>query len=119
MRESSSSRPRFLQVTRSRVWASSSGLLMISVIFAGDAYVELIALVECGLGGGAEDGSGAKIVHEATQAAQDWGEEVIGKSLGFIENDYATGGTMELAAGAGAVGVEGFEETDVSSDDDG
>ena len=53
----------------------------------GDADGEAVALVECGLGGGAEDGGAAEIFDEASEAAEDGMEEAGRQCLYFIEDD--------------------------------
>lgn len=83
-----------------------------------DAERKIFALFERGLGRGAEDGGDLEIVDEAAQSAKDRVEQLAGQRLHLIENDYAAGDAMELAAGAGSVRVEGFEKLDVGRDDE-
>jgi hypothetical protein len=83
-----------------------------------DTDLKLLTPFECRLGGGAEDGGGVEVVDEAAEGTEDGVEQVGRESLDFVEDDDASCDAVELSAGAGAMGEEGFEEPDVGGDDE-
>jgi len=85
-------------------------------LFRRKADGEIVAAVEGRLGGRAKDDGAVEVVDNAAQGAKDGMEERGGKGLDFVENDNTAGNAVQLAAGAGAVGEEGFEELNVGCD---
>lgn len=83
-----------------------------------EADFEVLVFVNGRLGGGAEYDGCSVVGVEFLEAAEAGGEEFDWQGLGFVEDDYRAGDAVKFAAAGCAVGVKGFEELDVSGDDD-